>query len=149
MLARVYQKVTNKRRDFLHKLSTRIVEDDDGVCVEDLSIKGLARTKLGGSFGDAAHGEFGRMLEYKCFWNNKPFVRVNRFFPSTRLHARCGTLNSVELSHRTFVCGGCGQALDRDLNAAVNIREEGLRIMLAAGHAESANARGEDVRPAH
>jgi len=117
------------------------------VCAEDLSLRGLARTKLAKSFADAGLGEFKRQLEYKCQWNRRHFVMVDRFFPSSKMCHVCGAINdTLTLSDRHWVCG-CGMVHDRDKNAAINIRDEGLRI-LAAGHAESLNARGDTVRPA-
>jgi len=146
-VAKHHQKISNKRKDFLHKLSTSIIRRFGVVCVEDLSIKGLARTKLSMSFNDAALGEFLRQLEYKSTWNRKHFAQVNRFFPSTKMCGGCGAINdSLTLSDRTWECG-CGLKHDRDLNASRNILKEGLR-MLAEGHSDSQNARGARRRPA-
>lgn len=146
-VARVYQKVANQRGDFLHKLTTKLVNDHDGICIEDLCLKGLARTKLAKSFSDASMGEFRRQLEYKCRWNRKTLVVVDRFFPSSKMCNACGMTNdSLTLKDREWDCG-CGAHHKRDFLAACNIRDEGLRI-LAAGQAESRNARGPRVRPA-
>ena len=93
-VARVHQRIANQRGDFLHKLTTRLVSDNDGICIEDLSLKGLARTKLAKSFTDASMGEFRRQLEYKSEWNRKHLVVIDRFFPSTRLCRGCGVVNS-------------------------------------------------------
>ncbi len=145
-LARVHRKIANQRKDFLHKLTTDIVKNHDGICIEDLCIKGLARTKLAKSFTDAAMGEFRRQLEYKCLWNRKPFVVIDRFYPSSKRCNACGAINAIlTLSDRNWVCE-CGLVHDRDVNASRNIRDEGLRI-LAAGQAESRNAQGDTVRP--
>lgn len=144
-VARLHQKVANQRGDFLHKLTTRLVGNHDGVCIEDLSLKGLVRTKLSKSFADASMGEFRRQLEYKCLWNRKHLAVIDRFYPSSRLCRGCGTINeTLTLSDRQWACD-CGMVHDRDLSAAVNIRGEGLRI-LAAGHADKQNARGRGVR---
>lgn len=144
-VARLHQKVANQRGDFLHKLTTRLTNDHGGVCIEDLSLKGLVRTKLSKSFADASMGEFRRQLEYKCLWNRKPLAVIDRFFPSSRLCRGCGAINAaLTLSDRRWICD-CGMVHDRDLSAAVNIRDEGLRI-LAAGHADKQNARGRGVR---
>lgn len=147
-VARIHNKIRNQRSDFLHKLTTGLVRRFSGVCLENLSLKDLARTKLSKSFMDAAHGEFRRQVTYKAAWNRKHLVVVDRYFPSSKLHAACGRLNTdLKLSDRTWTCE-CGAVLDRDLNAACNIRDEGLR-MLAAGHADNRNARGGGVRLSH
>ena len=145
--AGVHQKIANQRGDFLHKLTTELVSRHEGLCIEDLSVKGLARTKLGKSMLDASMGEFRRQLEYKSLWNRKHLSVIDRYFPSSRLHGSCGEINDrLTLSDRTWTCG-CGVIIDRDLNAAVNIRDEGLR-RLAVGQTESLNARGARIRPA-
>lgn len=146
-VARIYQKIANQRGDFIHKLTTDLVLNHDGLCIEDLSLKGMARTKLSKSVMDASMGEFRRQLEYKCLWNRKHLAVIDRWFPSSRMCFDCKAVNAeLTLADRTWLCG-CGAVHDRDLNAANNIRDEGLRI-LAAGHAESRNARGRPVRPA-
>lgn len=146
LVARVHQRIANQRGDFLHKLTTQLVNDNDAICIEDLSLKGLARTKLAKSFTDASMGEFRRQLTYKSEWNRKHLVVIDRFFPSTRLCRGCGAVNAtLTLSDRHWVCG-CGMVHDRDGSAAINIREEGLRI-LAEGHSDKRNARGAGVRP--
>lgn len=145
-VAKVHQRIANQRGDFLHKLSTDLVNSHDGICIEDLSLKGLARTKLAKSFTDASMGEFRRQLEYKALWNRKHLAVVDRFFPSSRLCDACGVKNDrLTLSDREWDCE-CGAHHDRDFLAACNIRDEGLRT-LAAGYAESRNARGASVRP--
>ena len=147
VVARIHCKTADKRADFLHKLTTELVRDHDGLCIEDLSLKGLVRTKLAKSFSDAACGEFRRQLEYKSLWNRKPLAVIGRFYPSTKMCRACGRINdTLKLADRHWVCE-CGAEHDRDLNAAKNIKDEGLRI-LAAGQAESQNARGRPVRPA-
>lgn len=145
-VARLHNHVANQRKDFLHKESANLVRQYDAICVEDLCVKGLARTKLAKSVHDAGWGMFRQMLEYKCRWNYKHFVKVNRWYPSSKTCSECGEVNhSLKLSDREWICTACGSILDRDLNAAINIKREGLRI-LAAGHAESQNACGADVR---
>jgi putative transposase len=138
-------RVRNRRHDWLHKLSTRIIRDHDAVCIEDLNLMGLARTKLARSFSDAAHGTFVRMLEYKGGWYGCQVVKVDRFFASTKTCSLCGHRQPLSLSERRWSCDRCGTEHDRDINAARNLRAEGTKA-LAAGHAESLNACGEDVR---
>jgi putative transposase len=146
-VTRVHQKIANRRGDFLHKLSTKIVRRFDGVCIEDLNLAGLARTKLAKSFGDAAIGEFFRQLKYKAVWYFKRLVAIDRFFPSSKTCHECGAVNdALTLSEREWVCS-CGVVHDRDHNASLNIRDEGLRL-LAVGHTERQNAQGVSVSPA-
>src|SRR5690606_8584243 len=117
------------------------------VCIEDLSLKGLARTKLAKSFHDAGLGEIRRQLEYKAIWNRKRLLVVDRYYPSSKTCSACGLINQdLKLSDRSWGCA-CGAVHDRDVNAARNIRTEGLRMLVAAGHAETLNACGGDVRP--
>jgi putative transposase len=133
-LARAHRKARDQRQDFLHKLSTDLVNKNEAICIEDLNVKGLARTKLARSFADAAMSEFRRQLEYKCLWNRKTLVSIDRFFPSSRMCNRCGARNDrLSLSDREWDCD-CGAHHKRDFLAACNIRDEGLR-MLAAGQA--------------
>lgn len=145
-VALVYRKTANQRKDFLHKLTTDLVERYEGICIEDLSVKGLARTKLAKSMADASFGEFRRQLKYKTVWNRRHLAVIDRWYPSSKTCHSCGAVNdALTLADRSWTCV-CGLVHDRDLNAALNIRTEGLK-MLAAGHAESLNARGADVRP--
>jgi putative transposase len=145
-VACVQQRTANQRKDFLHKLTTALVLDHDGLCIEDLSVRGLARTKLAKSMHDASLGEFRRQVEYKGSWNRTHVVAVDRFFPSSKMCCKCRVLNhDLTLSDREWDCG-CGAHHKRDFNAAVNIRDEGLR-MLAVGYTDSLNAQGDTVRP--
>jgi putative transposase len=147
-VARVHQKIAAKRNDFCHKLTTRLVKEHDAVCIEDLNVKGLAKTKLATSILDASMGTIRRQLQYKGAWYGVHVVAVGRFYPSSRLCHDCGYKHDrLTLSDREWACPSCGSIVDRDLNAARNIKQEGLRI-LAAGHADSLNACGQGVRPA-
>ena len=147
-VARVHQKIADKRADFCHKLTTALVKDHDAVCIEDLSVKGLARTKLAKSVMDASMGAVRRQLEYKGAWYRTPIVAVDRFYPSSKLCHECGHKNDgLTLSDRVWACPSCGCILDRDLNAARTIKREGLRILaVAAGHVDTRNACGPCVR---
>lgn len=142
----VHRKIANQRHDFLHKLTSALVEKYEGICIEDLSVKGLARTKLAKSIMDAAFGEFRRQLTYKAIWNRRHLAVIDRWYPSSKTCHACGSINeALTLTDRSWMCV-CGIRHDRDFNAALNIRSEGLKI-LAAGHAESLNAHGAGVRP--
>jgi putative transposase len=140
-LALAHAKARDQRDDFLHKLSTKLVDQYEAICIEDLNVKGLARTKLAKSFSDAAMGEFRRQLEYKCLWNRKTLVVIDRFFPSSKMCSRCGAINDrLTLSDREWDCD-CGEHHRRDFLAACNVRDEGLRL-LAAGQARQAKRSG-------
>ncbi|MEO3892766.1 transposase [Nonomuraea sp. B5E05] len=138
-LARAHARVADARRDFAHKLSTRIIGENQAVMVEDLSVKGLARTKLARSVHDAGWSAFVNMLAYKAARHGRILVKVDRWFPSSKLCSACGAVaESMPLDVRSWACP-CGAAHDRDVNAALNI--------LAAGRAERLNACGGQVRP--
>jgi putative transposase len=125
-VARFHATVANRRNDWLHKLSARLVKEHDTICIEDLNIKGLVKTKLAKSFHDAALSTFLLQLEYKAQWNYGQVVKVGRFFPSSKTCHECGERVQLSLSDREWLCGGCGVFHDRDINAAVNILNEGL-----------------------
>jgi putative transposase len=138
-LARIHTRVAQQRRDFLHKLSSRLVSEFDIICVEDLSVKGLGRTNLAKSVHDAGWGLFGHMLTYKAIWQRKRLVVIDRWFPSSKLCAACqSVVPTLALAERTWRCPTCHTEHDRDLNAACNLRNEGLRI-LAQGQGERLN----------
>jgi putative transposase len=135
-LSRLHQKVARPRNDFVHKVTTDLVGRFDLICVEDLSVKGMARTKLARSVLDAAFGEFRRQLDYKTRWSYRRLETVDRFFPSSKRCSACSALNdALTLSDRVWVCG-CGAVHRRDLNAALNLKAEGIRLV-AAGQAET------------
>jgi IS605 OrfB family transposase len=138
-VARVYTQVADARRDWLHKESTRIIRENQAVYVEDLCIRGLARTRLAKSVHDAGWSGFVSMLEYKAAWYGRTFVRIGRFEPTSRVCSVCGVNDGPKpLGVRVWACGGCGAVHDRDVNAALNIA--------ALGRREALNACGGDVR---
>ncbi|WP_203871735.1 RNA-guided endonuclease InsQ/TnpB family protein, partial [Planomonospora parontospora] len=139
-VAKAHAKVADARRDFAHKLSTQLIRENQAVVVEDLSVKGLARTRLAKSVHDAGWSQFTATLAYKAARYGRAFVRIDRWFPSSKLCSTCGALAaSLPLDVRSWTCP-CGAVHDRDVNAAKNI--------LAAGRAERLNACGGTVRPA-
>jgi putative transposase len=149
VLAREYEKVANRRADFAHKFSTSVVKEKSTIACETLNLKGMSRTKLAKSVQDAAHREIFRQIEYKARWRNRNIVFVDRWYPSSQLCSSCGYRHEeLSLSDRNWKCPGCGDWHDRDHNAAKNIRDEGMRMLLAVGHTESLNACGASVRPA-
>jgi putative transposase len=150
-LARIYVKIRRQRQDFLHKLSARLVQRFDLVSIEDLSVRGLARTKLAKSVYDAGWGTFRSFLIYKAERANAHLVVIDRFYPSSRLCSICGAVHaSLTLADRSWTCA-CGVVYDRDHHAAENIDREGLRLfeqIVAVGQPETKNAWGTSVNPA-
>lgn len=131
-VAKISAHTANQRKDRLHKKSTAIAKRYDIVCAEDLDMKGMSRSlKLGKSTMDNGYGMFRNMLEYKMAERGKLFVKVNRWFPSSQLCSCCGEKNPAvkDLKVREWTCPNCGAIHDRDINAAVNIRNEGLRML--------------------
>ena len=130
-LARFHKYVANIRKDFLHNLSTDIVKTYDIICVENLNFNGLIKSKLAKQFRDVAQSEFIRQLEYKAKWYGKTISKVDRFYPSSQLCSNCGYKNSEvkNLKIRDWTCSKCGVHHDRDVNSAINILNEGLRLL--------------------
>lgn len=128
--ARVHARVADARREFHHQLSTRIIRDNQAVAVEDLAVKGLARTRLAKSVHDAGWSAFVAMLEYKAARYGRTFVRIGRFEPTSQVCCVCGIKDGPKPLHiRVWECGACGAVLDRDINAAVNVaKAAGLAV---------------------
>lgn len=131
-VARLHQKVKNQRKDFLHKLSRNLTEQYDVIVVEDLDMKAMSQCmNFGKSVMDNGNGQFVSMLEYKLKDKGGRLVKVDRFYPSSKRCSRCGAVKKeLKLSDRVYRCD-CGNTMDRDVNAAINIREEGIRILFA------------------
>lgn len=136
--ALVHEKVANRRKDCIHKATTQAVRESQAVAVEDLNVKGMqGNRRLAKAVIDASMGEALRQLEYKCAWYGRGFVKVDRFYPSSKTCGNCGAVyGELALAMREWVCPVCGVHHDRDLNAACNIAREGKRILAGtAGHA--------------
>lgn len=141
-LARAHAKLADAKRDWLHKITTRMVEDFDVICIEDLNVRGMTASakgtgrsaKAGLNRGIMAHnfGEFRELLEYKADWYGKEVAVIDRFYPSSKRCSACGRINdNLKLGHRFWTCP-CGVHHDRDINAAKNIKAAGLAV-LASG----------------
>lgn len=137
-VAKIHARITDRRRDGLHKLTTRLVRENQTIVIEDLTVRNMVKNRtLARAISDAAWSEFRNLLEYKAVWYGREVIAVDRFFPSSKLCSTCGTLaEKMPLDVRTWTCG-CGTTHDRDVNAAQNL--------LAAGRAVSACGAG--VRP--
>lgn len=144
LVARVHERVANARKDFLHKVSRKLVNENQVLAVEDLCVKGMVRNpNLAKSISDAGWGMFSRFVEYKAARDGKLFVKTNRFFPSSKACHVCGKIHDgMDLSVRRWTCKGCGAVHDRDENAAANIRDEAKRMIWAGVIPASASGIG-------
>lgn len=142
-IAYLYEKITNQRKDFNHKLSRQLVNQYDFIFIENLNIKGMSRGRkrkdpnaktrkrgLGKAVNDLAWSQFVSFLMYKAISEGKFVIKIDRYFPSSQLCSHCGYKNSdLKLSDREWICPQCGQVHDRDVNAAINILNEGKRLI--------------------
>jgi putative transposase len=154
LVARIHSKLTRCREDFLHKLSRKIVNENQVIAVENLNVKGMVRNHppafgtplIKGGWGgyDCGWGQFCTMLKYKSEWDGKTYIEVDRFFASSKTCNIClNKVDSLDLDIRAWTCNKCQTHHDRDINAAKNIRNEALRI-LSLGTSDTAN--GENIR---
>ena len=138
-VARIHARIADRRRDHLHKLSTRLVRENQVIAIEDLSVRNMVKNRsLARAISDASWVQFRTMLEYKADWFGREVIAIDRFYPSSKTCSACGMLqNSMPLNIREWMCPGCGETHDRDVNAAKNILAAGLAV----------SACGDGVRP--
>lgn len=128
-VAKVYARIADRRRDHLHKLTTRLVRENQTIVIEDLTVRNMVKnSRLARAISDAAWADFRSMLEYKAHWYGREVIAVDRWFPSSKLCSACGTLrDKLPLNVRTWTCD-CGTTHDRDVNAAKNLKAAGLAV---------------------
>jgi putative transposase len=154
LVARVHERVSNVRQDYLHKLSRKLVDENQVIVVESLNTKGMVRNhKLAASISDVGWGMFVNFLSYKLEKEGKVLVEIDRWFPSSKLCSNCHyQVDEMPLEVRSWTCPSCGTHHDRDGNASANIRAEGIRMLRQAQQHLSVSGTGTaadrgDVRP--
>ena len=153
-VAKLQESITNKRKDILHKITHTLTHDNQvkTICIEDLNVKGMTKNHhLAQSVNDASFGLFATMLEYKCKWYGINLIKIDRFAPSSKTCSKCGAIyKGLKLSERSWTCQKCGTHHDRDLNAAINIKEFGLKALSSErGKVKSAETSTMDDRALH
>ena len=130
-LAKVYKRINDKKKYYLHSVSNSLIDENQVIYMEDLNVKGMVKNhSLAESILEMNFGEFRRMLEYKAKWYNRKIVFVDRFYPSSKTCCHCGYINNgLTLKDRDWICPQCGEHLERDMNAAINILVEGQRLL--------------------
>ena len=130
-LAKVYKKINDKKQYYLHQVSNSLINENQVICMENLNVKGMLKNhKLAESISEMNFGEFKQMLEYKARWYNRKLVYVDRFYPSSKTCSCCGHIyKELSLNEREWTCPQCNTYHDRDVNAAVNILNEGMRLV--------------------
>lgn len=128
---KLHEKIRNQRLDFLHKLSTKLINENQVICLEDLQVKNMVKNHcLAKSISDVSWSKFVEFLKYKSEWYGRKLVQVDKFFPSSKMCSNCGNIKSdLKLEDRVYHCPHCGLKIDRDYNASLNILREGLRIL--------------------
>ena len=132
-VAKIHNKISNCRNDFQHKISSKLISENQTICLEDLAVKNMVKNhKLAKSISDASWSSFVNKLQYKAFSNERNIIKIDRFFPSSKTCNNCNYINSeLQLKDREWKCPSCDYILDRDLNAAKNILKQGLNLKAA------------------
>jgi putative transposase len=135
-LALLHEKVVNKRKDFLHKVSTKLIRENQTIAIEDLAVKNMMKNhNLAQAISDVSWSTFVTMLEYKADWYGKNILRIGRFSPSSKTCSCCGYINKeLTLKDRSWTCPKCSSVLDRDVNASINIKSFALKNNLSVEH---------------
>ncbi len=135
-LAKLHENVVNKRKDFLHKVSTQLIRENQTIAIETLAVKNMVKNhNLAQAISDASWSTFVSMLEYKSDWYGKNILRIGRFSPSSKTCSNCGAINKeLQLKDREWTCSNCSSVLDRDVNAAINIKSFALKNHLSGEH---------------
>lgn len=128
-LSKVHEKIKNQRQNYLHQITSKLVNENQIICIEDLNVNGMLQNhKLAKSIQELSFYEFRRQLEYKCKWYGRQLIVIDRFYPSSKTCHNCGYIyKDLKLSEREWICPHCGKLIDRDYNASLNILDEGLR----------------------
>ena len=136
-VAKIHARIADRRRDFLHQLSTRLIRENQTICIESLSVKNMVKNhSLAKAISDVGWSEFVSQLEYKAAWYGRTLVKIDKWYPSSKRCFDCGhVLDSLSLDIRVWTCPECGVVHDRDLNAARNIHAVGLTVFEACGEA--------------
>ena len=142
-----HEKITNQRKDFLHKLTTKLVRENQAIAIETLNVTGMMKNHcLAQAIGDVSWSEFFRQLEYKCEWYGKTLLRIGRFEPSSKICSVCGSIkHDLKLSDREWTCAGCGTLHDRDVNASINIKKFAIQAQNLIGVIAPSGRREEPV----
>ena len=135
-LAKLHEDVVNKRKDFLHKVSSKLISENQTIALETLAVKNMVKNhNLAQAISDAGWSTFVSMLEYKADWYGKNILKIGRFDPSSKTCSNCGTINKeLTLKDREWTCSSCSTVLDRDINAAINIKSFALKNNLSGEH---------------
>ena len=148
-LAKTYQKLNDIKEYYLHSVINQLLSENQTIVMEDLNVKGMLKNhKLARSIQELSLNRFKTILKYKAEWYDREVIEVSRWFPSSKLCGACGYKNQkLELKDRTWVCPECGVIHDRDLNAARNIRDEGIRIKIGLSSPELTPQEGKPEGP--
>ena len=130
-LAKIYKRISDKKQYYLHQVSNYLIDENQVICMENLNVSSMLKNhKLADSIQEMSFYEFKRILEYKANWYGRKLIFIDRFYPSSKTCNHCGYVNKkLKLSDRQWICPNCGEIIERDYNAALNIRDEGIRLI--------------------